>query len=162
MLRRAVVIWFLLAFLAILNGVVRQQLIAPAFGDAAGHVVSTLIFCAIIFLVALISLGWIGVTSRGTALAVGVVRQCHVEAIGAQGTYVVVGYSESRDLAGVIRGGSRVGFVPRQRFTVGVGEWIFETTRVAFEYAHNVDYDEDEGGTGETAHGYFLMLTYEW
>jgi len=89
-----------------------------------------------------------------------------VEAIGAQGTYFTIGYSESHDLAGVTRtiAGEdvRVGFVPRKRFLVSVGEWVFETVRVAVEYSHIVDYSEAEGGTGHSSKGVFGMLTYEW
>ena len=92
-----------------------------------------------------------------------------VEVIGMQGTYFVVGYSESSDLAGVTRifaadplNPLRVGNVPERRFSVGVGEWVLEGLRVAFEYSHAIDYDEDEGGTGETADGVFMQITYEW
>jgi hypothetical protein len=93
-----------------------------------------------------------------------------VEMIGAQGTYFVVGYSESQDLAGVtdLVGDPlaptllRVGFVPEKRFTVGLGEWVLPGLRIAFEYAHAVDYDEADGGTGNTANGFFSQLTYEW
>ena len=73
MLRRAVVIWFLLAFLAVLNGIIRQELLAPMLGDVGGHLLSTLVFCAIIFLVALSSLGWISVSSTAGAMVVGIV-----------------------------------------------------------------------------------------
>ena len=73
MVRRAAVIWFLLAFLAVLNGAAREAFITPALGEPAGHVTGTLIFCLVIFLVALSSLGWIGPSSRRAALAIGLV-----------------------------------------------------------------------------------------
>jgi len=80
-----------------------------------------------------------------------------VEIIGAQGTYFTIGYSESEDLAGVTRliGGDpgaippvpptpvRVGFVPERRLSVGMGEWVLDGLRVAIEYSHAIDYDED-------------------
>lgn len=72
MLIRAMIIWFLLAFLAILNGAVREMFIRPAVGEQAGHVISTLIFCAVILAVAVSSLGWIGPTSRRAALGIGI------------------------------------------------------------------------------------------
>ncbi len=72
MLIRAVIIWFLLAFLAVLNGLVREAVIRPVLGEAAGHVIGTLIFCVIIFLVAITSLGWIGASSRRAAISIGV------------------------------------------------------------------------------------------
>ncbi len=72
MLLRATVIWFLLGFLAILNGAAREAFLRPAIGEQAGHIISTLIFCLVILLVALVALGWIGPASRGAALMVGV------------------------------------------------------------------------------------------
>jgi hypothetical protein len=99
-----------------------------------------------------------------------------VEIIGAQGTYFTIGYSESDDLFGVTRliGGdpiavppvpatpTRVGFVPERRLSVGLGEWVLPGLRVAFEYSYALDYDEEDGGTGESAHGFFNQITYEW
>ncbi len=89
-----------------------------------------------------------------------------VEAIGAQGTYLALGYSQSRDLAGIMQdvGGTltRVGFVPRRRFLVGIGEWVLEGLRVAVEYSHVLDYSKDKGGTGNSASGVFFMTTYQW
>ena len=72
MLLRATVIWFLLGFLAILNGAAREAFLRPAIGEQAGHIVSTLFFCLVILLVALVALGWIGPSSRKAALMVGV------------------------------------------------------------------------------------------
>ena len=90
-----------------------------------------------------------------------------VETIGAQGTFVAVGYSRSRDLAGVqlasAGGGlTRVGFVPEGRLTLTAGEWVLEGTKVAIEYSHNWDYPVKKGGTGREADGVFLGLTYTW
>ncbi|MEX2310204.1 MAG: hypothetical protein WD738_21735 [Pirellulales bacterium] len=99
-----------------------------------------------------------------------------VEVIGAEGTYFTIGYSESSDLAGATRliGGDplaappipptpvRVGFVPAKRLSVGMGEWVLPGLRVAFEYSYALDYDLDEGGTGNSAHGFFNQITYEW
>lgn len=97
-----------------------------------------------------------------------------VEVVGAQGTYFAIGYSESYDLAGVTRvivrevdgeevgEETRVGFVPRRRFLVGFGEWFLDGLRVAVEYAHVVDYPENEGGTGNSADAVVGQLTYEW
>jgi hypothetical protein len=93
----------------------------------------------------------------------------YVEVIGAQGTYFTVGYSESQDLAGVNRifdplvpVPTRVGFVPERRFSVGLGEWVLPSLRVAIEWSHVIDYDEADGGTGNSANGYFWQMTYEW
>ena len=92
-----------------------------------------------------------------------------VEVIGAQGTYLAMGYSESQDLAGVTRivdplvpDPRRVGFVPERRFSIGIGEWILDGMRVAFEYSHAIDYDVDQGGTGNSADAVLMQWTYEW
>jgi hypothetical protein len=93
-----------------------------------------------------------------------------VEIIGLQGTYLAMSYSESTDLAGVTDFVGdplaptplRVGFVPERRFSVGVGEWVLDGLRVAVEYSHIIDYEEDEGGTGNSANGFFWQMTYEW
>jgi hypothetical protein len=89
-----------------------------------------------------------------------------VEIIGMQGTYFVMGYSESDDLAGATRliglVPTRVGFVPEKRYSVGIGEWIMDGVRLAVEYSHTVDYSAAEGGTGNTADGVFTQLTLEW
>jgi hypothetical protein len=93
-----------------------------------------------------------------------------VESIGAQGTYFTVGYSESYDLMGVSfnpdRAGNpagpveRVGFVPRRRFVVSLGEWVLENLRVAVEYSLNWDYPVSKGGTGQNASGVFSTVTF--
>jgi hypothetical protein len=92
-----------------------------------------------------------------------------VENIGAQGTYLAVGYSHSSDLAGVTRivdplnpVALRVGNVPEQRFSIGIGEWVLDGLRIAIEYSHVIDYDEEEGGTGNSANAYLMQMTYEF
>jgi hypothetical protein len=89
-----------------------------------------------------------------------------VEVIGLQGTYITAGYSESNDLAGVMRdiGGNlvRVGFVPERRFLVGVGEWVLPNLRISVEYSRVDDYGRSRGGTGRSADGVLSLLTFEW
>jgi hypothetical protein len=89
-----------------------------------------------------------------------------VEAIGAQGNYIAIGYSESRDLAGVTRvfngALTRFGAVPEKRYLLSVGEWVWDTVRVAVEYSHIKDYPTNEGGTGRDADGIFSQISYEW
>ena len=104
-----------------------------------------------------------------------------ITTIGTQGTYVTLSYSESQDLAGARREirrlepGTmpgdpgmttveqvRVGFAPEKRLLVGLGEWVLDGLRVAFEYSYNVDYPMSAGGTGRSADAYTGMLTYEW
>ena len=89
-----------------------------------------------------------------------------VQEIGAQGTYVALGYSQSRDLGGVTRiasgNASRVGFVPKSRLILTAGEWLADGLRLALEYSHYLDYSPAEGGTGKTARSLFTTLTYVW
>lgn len=92
-----------------------------------------------------------------------------VENIGAQGTYLATGFSESSDLGGVTRivdplnpVPTRIGTVPEKRFSIGIGEWVLDGLRVAIEYSHVIDYGKDEGGTGNSANGYFMQMTYEF
>jgi hypothetical protein len=108
-----------------------------------------------------------------------------VESIGAQGTYLAIGYSESRDLAGVARfndqtqEAQRFGAVPKRRLLVNAGEWVHENVRIAFEYSYELDYRGNQagvrfsptaglqdstrtGGTGNTAHGFSALLTFDW
>jgi hypothetical protein len=88
------------------------------------------------------------------------------ESIGAQGTYVALGYSGSKDLAGVTSaqpdGPARVGFVPKHRLTVTGAEWFLDGAKLAVEYSHNWDYPKGQGGTGNQADGVFTRLTYVW
>jgi hypothetical protein len=91
-----------------------------------------------------------------------------VEAIGAQGTYLTIGYSASRDVGGAVRinpndfTSARVGFVPRRRLNVGAGEWVLPNLRLALEYARAWDYSKGHGGTNKVADGVFSMMTFEW
>lgn len=92
-----------------------------------------------------------------------------VEVIGAQGTYLTLGYSESQDLFGVTRivdplapVPDRVGTVPERRFSIGIGEWVLDGMRVAFEYSHVIDYGTNVGGTGNSADAFLMQWTYEW
>ena len=56
---------------------------------------------------------------------------------------------------------SRTGNVPERRLSAGVGEWVLDGLRVAFEYSHAWDYDVGLG-TGNSADGVFMQVTYEW
>jgi hypothetical protein len=99
-----------------------------------------------------------------------------VEAIGAQGTYLTVGYSESRDLGGVRRINAndftpfRVGAVPEKRLVVGVGEWVLPNLRLALEYARAWDYPDARARFADlgnppiqrTANAVLSMVTFEW
>lgn len=89
-----------------------------------------------------------------------------VETIGAQGSYIALGYSRSHGLAGVTQlvagAPTRVGFAPESRLTVTAGEWVLDGLRIVLEYSHAWDYPSSKGGTGRQADGVFTALTYVW
>lgn len=72
MLIRAAAIWLVLMVLAIANGVTRNALITPRVGEHAGHVISTVILCGLIFLAAWLAIDWIGPGGARQAFFVGV------------------------------------------------------------------------------------------
>ena len=72
MLFKAFIVWILLLILAVHNGAIRDLLISPRLGEQTGHVISTVILCATIFLVAWLSIRWIGSDSTRDALLVGI------------------------------------------------------------------------------------------
>ena len=86
-----------------------------------------------------------------------------VESIGAQGSFVAFSYSRSRDLAGVTQliGAvpTRVGFLPKSRTTLTVGEWLVDGVKLVVEFALNRDYSVVEGGTGGLGRGVFSTIT---
>jgi hypothetical protein len=84
--------------------------------------------------------------------------------IGAQGTFVAVGYSQTRDLAGATQltntVPTRVGFLPKRRLTLTAGEWILDGVKLVVEYSRTVDYSLNEGGTGRSGKGIAAALSY--
>ena len=89
-----------------------------------------------------------------------------IESIGGQGTFLALGYSRTRDLAGVTQlietVPTRVGFLPKSRTTLTVGEWVVDGVKFVVEYSLNRDYSVAEGGTGGLARGLFSTITYSW
>ena len=82
--------------------------------------------------------------------------------IGAQGDFISLGYSGSKDMAGVsiLQNGvpTRIGFVPQHRLFLTGGEWVMDGLKVAVEYSANWDYPVSVGGTGKVAHGWFGLI----
>lgn len=89
-----------------------------------------------------------------------------IEAVGSQGSYLALGYSRTRDLAGatqVVNGERlRVGALPKTRWTLTAGEWLQEGLKVQLEYFHTQDFSSNEGGTGASGNGLQMTLTYTW
>ncbi|WP_342740536.1 hypothetical protein [Bradyrhizobium sp. B117] len=85
-----------------------------------------------------------------------------VTEIGAQGDFISLGYSGSKDMAGVmiLQNGvpTRIGFVPQHRLFITGGEWVMDGLKIAVEYSANWDYSTNVGGTGKLAHGAFGLL----
>ena len=69
---RALAVWVVMAVVAIGNGVFRGAVLIPRLGETAGLTVSTLLLCALVFLLTWITIGWIGPGNAGRAVAVGV------------------------------------------------------------------------------------------
>jgi len=55
------------------NGGMRQAFVSPRLGERAGHIVSTLILCFLIALVAWLVIGWIAPVAWRHALLIGLV-----------------------------------------------------------------------------------------
>jgi hypothetical protein len=59
MARRSLVIWLLMLIVASVNGAIREALLIPTIGDIAGRAVSTIMLCALVLLLASLTIGWI-------------------------------------------------------------------------------------------------------
>jgi len=66
---------------------------------------------------------------------------------------VAVAYQGTDDMAGNL---------PESRILASFGIGIFEGTTLAFEYAHDEDYDVADGGTDESADTFTAQLAYEF
>jgi hypothetical protein len=69
MLLRALAVWLLIMVCAILNGGFRQAVLVPRLGDAAAHLVSTALLCAIILAVAFAAIRWVLPSTLSTSHA---------------------------------------------------------------------------------------------
>ena len=69
---RAVVVWFVILLLAIVNGGVREKWLIPRFGDVMGRALSTVALCGLVFLITWLTIGWIHPRSTGDAIRIGV------------------------------------------------------------------------------------------
>jgi len=59
-LSKAIALWFLLAVLAILNGILREKALIPGFGASAGLKISGVTLSVVILLVSWLALPWYG------------------------------------------------------------------------------------------------------
>ena len=56
MILRAIIIWFILMVIAIVNGAFRGAVLIPKFGELIGRIISTLLLCALILLMIIVQL----------------------------------------------------------------------------------------------------------
>ena len=68
---KALAVWAGILVLAVANGALREALLFPTLGTAAGLVVSGLLLSALIVGVAYLSLPWLGIRHRAALLSVG-------------------------------------------------------------------------------------------
>ncbi len=73
--------------------------------------------------------------------------------LGEYPSLISLAFSGSDDL---------LGYLPENRFAVDFGIELFEGVGLSFEYIYDQDYDESEGGTGESANGFLTQLAYEF
>lgn len=66
-------IWLCIAFLAILNGIVRERLLVPTIGKAAALPMSGVILCIVILLVTYFLFPWFGRISSKTCWLIGLI-----------------------------------------------------------------------------------------
>ncbi len=71
MLRRVLVVWFVLLFVAIANGAVRVAWLIPRLGEYWGHVLSTVTLCAAILAVAWLTMDWLRPATSREAFLIG-------------------------------------------------------------------------------------------
>jgi hypothetical protein len=73
MIWRSLVVWLLILVLANINGALREALLIKTLGQVAGRAISTLLLSAIILGVSWFTIGWIGPSTKGDALRIGLI-----------------------------------------------------------------------------------------
>jgi hypothetical protein len=69
--RRAVAVWLLIAAVETLHGVLRARFVVPAIGEAAAQRIGFVVASAGVIVVAWMTSGWLGATTRASQLKVG-------------------------------------------------------------------------------------------
>jgi hypothetical protein len=73
MMARAVVVWFGILILAIVNGATRDGLMTPVIGDTVARAISSLTLSALILGVSALSIRWMGTATTRDAWLIGFV-----------------------------------------------------------------------------------------
>lgn len=68
---KVLVLWCVIVVLAVLNGALRDLLLVPALGSTPAYLISGLLLCTLIFLVALVALPWLGRHTSRQRLVIG-------------------------------------------------------------------------------------------
>ena len=68
----ALSVWFLLALLAVLNGAFRIYIIIPVTGEYTGHILSSIIFSAVIILIAYLLMKMKKIVERKIQIQIGI------------------------------------------------------------------------------------------
>jgi len=71
MVRRSLVVWVMMLVVASVNGAIRETLLIPAIGDAAGRAISTVALCVLVLLLTWLTIRWIEPRSSRDAWVVG-------------------------------------------------------------------------------------------
>jgi hypothetical protein len=71
MLKRLLIVWFAMLIMASVNGGVREGLLVPMLGPGAARAVSTLLLCAIVFVLTYFTISWIDPRSSRDAWIIG-------------------------------------------------------------------------------------------
>lgn len=73
MIARALVVWLGILVVAVFNGSAREAWLVPRFGEPVGRALSTMVLCALVFLLTWLTIGWIHPVTTGEALRVGLI-----------------------------------------------------------------------------------------
>jgi hypothetical protein len=71
MVKRSLVVWVMMLVAASVNGAIREALLIPAIGDAAGRAISTVALCVLVLLLTWLTIRWIEPRSSRDAWIVG-------------------------------------------------------------------------------------------
>lgn len=71
LLKRALLVWFVMLVAASMNGTLREAVLIPAMGETAGRVASTLMLSALILLLTWFTIRWIRPRSSRDAWGIG-------------------------------------------------------------------------------------------
>ncbi|HRH36696.1 MAG TPA: hypothetical protein PK760_00025 [Flavobacteriales bacterium] len=73
---KAIILWFVLMVLAIVNGTVRVKWIIPSVGLTSGLAISTLMLCTLIIAATWLGIAWMGPRTNGEAMRIGMLWLC--------------------------------------------------------------------------------------